>query len=85
MLTKLPAGCRITITFYYISDKTGATVALNIRNLIQTITDPSDVDPSGALGQLPPIADDWRTMTDEEIRQYLADQETEAAVEEEEH
>lgn len=67
---KLPAGCRATIIFYYTPDKTGADVTMSLSSL-SYLPDLSDANPAGALDKLPPIADDWRVMTDDEVRTYI--------------
>lgn len=71
METKLPTGCRASLVFYYTSDKDGVDITLGLSNL-NYLPDLSDANPAGAINKLPTIADDWRVMTDDEVRTYIA-------------
>lgn len=70
---KLPSGCRCTLTFYYTSDATGADVTIDLAHS-PTIPEVEAINVEGGLKDLPPIADDWRVMTDAEVAKYLKGQ-----------
>lgn len=67
---KLPQGCRAKLVFYFTSDKTGVDIEYTLSNF-GFLPDLSTIDPAGLIPRLPDSTDDWRVMTDAEIRAYL--------------
>lgn len=74
---KLPSGCRCTLTFYYTSDATGADVTIELAHS-QTIPEAGAINVEAGIKHLPPLADDWRVMTDAEVAEYLKGQREES-------
>jgi len=70
-MQKLPEGVELSVQFYVKSDTEGHEAVVNLKG-IKALPSLEEIDTALILKDLPPLADDWRMMTSDEIAAYKA-------------